>query len=322
MCFCCKKEKIAILLEILTEKPISFTYGLLIYIKNNIMKKNCFMVIVLLLVIAVLWTLFFKKNKEYEYWIEQFATLSPNVDDVYLQSDLEPDTIFSWNIQKIALSYPILDWPASLHFCQSWLYARLSSDDNVNQEFLSGFLTMREKRLGNFDSRENAPEFGSYYSESWESLTGNMFDIINGRNSYFQLQWYDTKDFVYDSKIKEYFCVSPDDYTTKYRYPLDNLYQNPQLPLSFYPYFFSLAEQQEWQKIKDLIVVLQKKWYSPLPFGRRYFDNKDWYLNAVSLENHWILLEYNIAWKKQQYSLYYSDGYFFLITFFQKTTLE
>lgn len=283
------------------------------------MKKFFFFVgIGALFGLLFLYTFSSNKKSEYDYWMDEFRILSPKIENNQLSSSL----ISSWDIQKIPLSYPLLDWLSSLYFCQSWLYVRFNHDFKIDQVFLSGFFAMRTKRLGNFYTRSNAPEFGTYYSLSWVLLSGNMFDIINGENSYYQVQWYHIKDFVYDSKVQEYFCLSPDDQTKKYFYILDNLYQNPSLPLSFYTYFFSLAEQQEWQKIKDLIVVLQKKWYSPLPFGRRYFDNKDWYLNAVSLENHWILLEYNIAWKKQQYSLYYSDGYFFLITFFQKTTLK
>lgn len=121
-----------------------------------------------------------------------------------------------------------------------------------------------------------------------------MFNIINGNDAYFQVQWYHLEDFFYDSMVKEYFCISSDYSSGKYLYPLDNLYQNPKLPLDFYPYFFTLAEQQEWGKIKDIIIILQKQGYSPLPFGERYFNNKEWSITNVSIKKNGLLLEYTI----------------------------
>lgn len=154
---------------------------------------------------------------------------------------------------------------------------------------------MRQKRLGNFQTKEGAPAFETYYTLSGEHLTGDLFAIINGQTPFFQLQRYALEDFQYDREVKAYFCVSPDDPSQRYYYPLDNQYQNPELPLQFYPYFFSLAEDHEWSKIKTFILLLQQTGYSPLPFGSRYFGQGKVDIISIEVEKDGLLLQIRVA---------------------------
>ena len=77
---------------------------------------------------------------------------------------------------------------------------------------------MRQKRLGNFQTKEGAPAFETYYTLSGEHLTGDLFAIINGQTPFFQLQRYALEDFQYDREVKAYFCVRPDDQSQRYYY--------------------------------------------------------------------------------------------------------
>ena len=299
----------------LREKLISNSYGFFsCFYPVDIplfMRKSTFLVIsgLFLVLVGMVMMLY---DVKYHYWLRTLHQLPQRA-----ERQTPNSTVLSSGLQlETSFSYPILDGPASLYFCQSWLYVSFRPEAPSSPAFLSGFKAMRQKRLGNFQTKEGAPAFETYYTLSGEHLTGDLFAIINGQTPFFQLQRYALEDFQYDREVKAYFCLSPDDPSQRYYYPLDNQYQNPELPLQFYPYFFSLAEDHEWSKIKTFILLLQQAGYSPLPFGSRYFGQGKLDIISIEVEKDGLLLQIRVAnGEKRQYFLSYARGKFFLLRF-------
>ena len=111
-------KKVILVLEILREKPISNSYGFFTcFYPVDIpffMRKSTFLVIsgLFLVLVGMVMMLY---DVKYHYWLRTLHQLpqreecqTPN--STTLSSGLQLETSFS---------YPILDGPASLYFCQS-----------------------------------------------------------------------------------------------------------------------------------------------------------------------------------------------------------